>query len=95
VKDKIVLRVKVSNITTARALLLIVLIFTLYLVLIYPYVHMPPVGRHAWNEAIYLTFLHSIMSNNNPFLYYQAYDKNRPDFNVGYLYFWVNYIFCE
>lgn len=75
--------------------LFIAIIFFLYLIFISPFISLPPLGKHAWNESIYLTFLHSIIKNNNPFFFYQAYDLNRPDFNVGYVYFWTNYLLIK
>lgn len=78
-----------------KTMLVLTSISLVYIILINQFVFMPPVGRHAWNEAIYLTFLHTIVDNNNPFLLYQAYDIARPDYNVGYTYFLTSYIFFD
>lgn len=78
-----------------RIFLLILLGCLLYLVFVHPFISLPALGKHAWNEAIYLTFLHSLVKDNHPFFFYQAYDVNRPDFNVGYIYFWANCFFTK
>ncbi len=70
-----------------------VFVFFIYFLSIHGYLYDPPVGRHGWNEALYMTFLHSITQSGTPFLFFQAYDSQRPDFNVGYVYFWAAYAF--
>lgn len=52
---------------------------------------LPIIGIHAWNESIYLSFVNYLQKSGNPFAFRAAYDPSRPDFNVGYLFFWAAY----
>jgi len=54
---------------------------------------LPVVGIHAWNESVYLSFVNYMKKSANPFVFRAAYDPFRPDYNVGYLFFWASYIF--
>jgi 4-amino-4-deoxy-L-arabinose transferase-like glycosyltransferase len=54
---------------------------------------LPVVGIHAWNESIYLTFVNYMVKSGNPIAFRAAYDPFRPDYNVGYLFFWGAYLF--
>jgi 4-amino-4-deoxy-L-arabinose transferase-like glycosyltransferase len=54
---------------------------------------LPVVGIHAWNESIYLSFVNYLRKSGNPFVFRAVYDPFRPDYNVGYLFFWASYAF--
>jgi len=56
-------------------------------------IRLPVVGIHAWNESVYLSFASFMRQIGNPFVFKAAYDPSRPDYNVGYLFFWAYYVF--
>lgn len=78
-----------------KEILLIMAIVMIYLFSVHQFFYLPALGKHAWNEALYLSFISALSENNDPFLFYPAYDEARPDFNVGYLYFWVSFIIVK
>jgi 4-amino-4-deoxy-L-arabinose transferase-like glycosyltransferase len=72
-------------------LLLLVLIYIVFeLIFLLP---LPLVGVHSWNESVYLSLVRSIQKGGNPFVFRAAYDPIRPDYNVGYLFYWASYTF--
>ncbi len=72
-------------------LLLLISIYVVFeLVFVLP---LPLVGVHSWNESVYLSMAKFTQEGGNPFVFRAAYDPIRPDYNVGYLFFWASYIF--
>lgn len=54
---------------------------------------LPIVGIHSWNESVYLSLARYLQKGGNPFVFKAAFDPFRPDYNVGYLFFWASYTF--
>lgn len=54
---------------------------------------LPTVGVHSWNESVYLSMSRFTHESGNPFVIKAAYDPFRPDYNVGYLFYWSSYFF--
>ena len=54
---------------------------------------LPLVGIHSWNESVYLSLARYLQQGGNPFVFKAAFDPFRPDYNVGYLFFWASYSF--
>ena len=87
IKDKIaflLLRKK----TILPLLIFSYIVFELFFVL-----PLPIVGIHSWNESVYLSLAKYMQEGGNPFVFKAAFDPFRPDYNVGYLFFWASYIF--
>lgn len=83
---------KLKNLLRRRVLLVVPLaLYTVFEVLLV--MPLPVVGFHAWNESNYLSFANYLRKSGNPFVFRAVYDPFRPDYNVGYLFFWASYAF--
>jgi len=71
-------------------IIILVVYITFEVMIVIP---LPVIGIHAWNESVYLSFVNYMKKIGNPFLFNAAYDPIRPDYNVGYLFFWTSYVF--
>ncbi len=82
-----------KNLLLKRKGLLLILIFIYILFELSFVLPLPLVGVHSWNESVYLSLAKFMQQDGNPFVFRAAYDPLRPDYNVGYLFFWASYIF--
>jgi hypothetical protein len=65
---------------------------------IFQYVYLlplPVIGVHGWNESVYLSIMENSFKHNDPFLFQAAYDPYRPDYNVGFVFFWGTFVFLK
>ena len=84
---------KIAFLLLRKKTILLLLIFSYIVFELFFVLPLPIVGIHSWNESVYLSLAKYMQKGGNPFVFKAAFDPFRPDYNVGYLFFWASYIF--